>query len=132
MRQCTAFLEYQQMQQKGKCPYELSCRPWEMLSANIFMINSKMLLCFVDYYIKILVVKKVGSLAADDLVKKTKMIFAEYGLPKRIISNAGMNFTSEMLKQFCEWMSVQQSVTSSYHHWSNSQVEAYVTFLNAQ
>ena len=46
-----------------------------------------------------------------------------------IVSNVGTNFTSEMFKEFCSKMSIQQSVTSSYPHQSNSQVEACKTFV---
>ena len=42
-----------------------------------------MLLCIVDYYSKFTVEKKMGSLAADDLVQMVKMIFAEYQHPKK-------------------------------------------------
>ena len=53
----------------------------------------------VDYYSRFLVMKKVCSLAVDDLVQTGKMILAEYGLPKRIISDAGTNFTSETFRE---------------------------------
>ena len=65
------------------------------------MIYNKMLLHIVDYYSKFPVVKKVGSHAADDLVQMTKIIFAEYGLPEQIISDAGISFISEKFRHFC-------------------------------
>ena len=83
---------------------------WEVVSAYIFMINYSMLLCIVNYS-TFPVLMMVGSLAADDLVQMTKMIFVEYGLPEKILSDAGMNLTSEMFKQFCRQMSIQQSMT---------------------
>ena len=60
-----------------------------------------MLLCIVDYYGKFPVVKKVGSLAANDLVQMAKIIFAKYGLLKKIVSDAGTNFMSETFETFC-------------------------------
>ena len=44
----------------------------------------------------------MGSLIVDDLVWTTKMIFAEYGLPKKIISDAGTNIASKTFRQFCK------------------------------
>ena len=73
--------------------------------------------------------KKVGSLAADNLVQMAKIIFAEYELPKKIISDAGRNLISEMVRQFCRQMSIQQPRKSSYHHQSNGQVEACIKFV---
>ena len=37
----------------------------------------------VDYCSKFLIVKKADSLAADDLVKVAKIVFIEFGLPKK-------------------------------------------------
>ena len=74
--------------------------------------------------------EEVGSLAVDDLVQMIKMIFAEYGLPKMTVSDAGTNFTSVMFHQFCRLMNIQQSIASSYHHESNSKVEACIKFAN--
>ena len=51
-----------------------------MAGTDIFMFNNKTLLSIVDYYGKFPIVKKVGSLAVDDLVKVAKMIFAGHGL----------------------------------------------------
>ena len=64
--------------------YKITCRPWEVVGADGLMINSKTLLCTVDYHIEFPIVKKVKSLSADNLVEMTKLIFAEYGHPKTL------------------------------------------------
>ena len=38
-----------------------------------------------DYYSKFPMVKKVNSLSADDLVKKARVIFAEYRVLKKML-----------------------------------------------
>ena len=125
MRQYTTCLEYQQTQPQGvMIPCKLLCRIMGVVSANVFVINNKTLLCIVDYYRKFPVMKKVGSHAVDSLVQMTKMLFVEYRFSKKIITDAGINFISEMFRHFCRGMSIQQSLTSSHHHQSNDQAEA--------
>ena len=76
-------LRYQQTHPQEKIiPYELLCKLWEVVGADIFVIKNKMLLCIAHYYNKFPIVKKVGSLVTDSLVQTAKMIFAEFGLPK--------------------------------------------------
>ena len=75
------------------------------------MINGKTLLHIVDYHSKFPIVKKVNSLSGDDLVWMTKLIFAEYGLSKKIVSDAGTNFKTEIFKAFCRKMNNQQTIT---------------------
>ena len=90
VKQYATCLDYQQTQPHERAlPYDLPCRPWEVVGADTFMVHNKMLLCIANYYSKFPVVKKVGNLAADDIVQIAKIIFAEYGLPKMIVSDAG-------------------------------------------
>ena len=54
-----------------------------------------MLLCIVDYYSKIPVVKKADGLSAANLNRAAKIVFTEFGLPKKIVLDAGWNSISE-------------------------------------
>ena len=81
VKQYGTCLEHQHMQpQERALHYEIVCKPWEVVCADIFMLNDKTLLYFVDYYSKFPIKKKVGSLWGDDLVQMAKLIFVEYGL----------------------------------------------------
>ena len=99
--------------------YEIPCRPWEVVGADVFMINSETLLCIVDYQSKFPTVKKVNSLSVGDLMQMAKLIFAEHRLPKKIVSDVDKNFKTEIFKAFCRRMNTQQTKTSSYQHQSN-------------
>ena len=94
------------------------------------MIKDKTFLCIVDYHNKFPIVKKLNSLSADDLVQLTKLIFAEYRLANKIVSDLGANFTSETFKDFCRNMNIEQTITLSHHHKSNGQVEVCIKFFN--
>ena len=68
-------------------------------------------------------------MCAESLILACKVIFLEYGLPKRIMSDAGGNFISEKFRQFCKFMNIEQVTSSSYHHQSNGQVEACIKIV---
>ena len=73
--------------------------------------------------------KKAKSLTADDLVKPAKIVFTEFGLPKEIISDADMNFSTDIFRQFCRKVNLEQAITLSHHHQSNDKVEVCIKFL---
>ena len=56
-----------QLQEKTT-PCKVQAKLWEVFQADIFMINNENLLCIVDYYSKISVIKIVESLFAEDLI----------------------------------------------------------------
>ena len=83
-----------------------------VVGTDIFMLNGKTLSSIVDYHSKFPIVKKVNSLSADDLVQTTKLIFAEYSLPKKFVSDVDTDFTADAFKAFCTKMNIQQAITS--------------------
>ena len=86
----------------------------------------KKYLCIVDYHSKFPVIKRMEGLSAENLIARVKGIFAEYGIPHRLMSDAGSNFVSEKFKSFCSSLNIEQEVSSSYHHQSNRKVDACI------
>ena len=62
------------MQKKKTILKNLPTKPWEIVGADIFLINKETLLCIVDYYSKFPVVKRVDGLSADDFIKATSVV----------------------------------------------------------
>ena len=95
----------------------------------MFTLNKKNYLCIIDYHGKFPIIKKTKDLSADSLIFTYKVIFLEYGIPKRKMSDAGGNFVSEKFKNFCKSLNIEQAVSLSCHHLSNGQVEVCINFL---
>ena len=62
---------------------------------DIFHFNNKNYLCIVDYHSKFPLVKRLGGLSAESLITTIKVIFTEYGIPQKLMSDAGTNFVSD-------------------------------------
>ena len=97
-----------------------------MVGVDIFIINDGNLVCIVDYYSKFPVIKDVENQLAEDLIQAARVLFSEFGLPTRLVSDAGMNSVSEQFKIFCRCLNIDQIVTSACHHQSNGQVEVCI------
>ena len=118
------------MQPKDKMiHHDILARPLEVTGADMFTLNNKHYLCIVDYHSKVPIIKKTEVLSADSLILTHKFMFAEYGLPKKIMLCSGGNFVSDKFRTFCKILNIQQEFSSSYHHDSNRQVEACVKFV---
>ena len=120
IKHCTTCLEFQQTQPKEKIiHHDIPLRPWEVVGADVFHFNNKNYLCIVDYNSKFPVIKRLEGLSAERLINTVKIIFAKYGIPLKIMSDAGTNFVSDRFWQFCKTINVEQAVSSAYHHQSN-------------
>jgi hypothetical protein len=68
----------------------------------------------------------MSSNIADILVHH---IFCVFGIPSRLISDQGSNFTSHLLREITRLLNVQHNVTSAYHPQSDGQVERFNSTL---
>ena len=99
------------------------------ISADMFTLNNKHYLCIVDYHNKFPIIKKTEDLSADSLILTCQIIYAEYRVPKKIISDSGGNFVSDKFRTFCKSLNIEQAFSSSCHHQSYGQVEACIKFV---
>ena len=65
----------------------------------------------------------------ENLINMVKMIFTEYGIPEKIMSDVGTNFVADSFWQFCISINIEQGISSAYHHQSNRQVKACIKFI---
>ena len=130
IKQCTTCLEFQQMQAKEKTiHHEVSLRPWEAVGADVFPFNNINYLCVVDYSSKFPIIHKFQGLSVEHLINAVSAIFAEYGIPRKLMSDTGTNFVSEKFRSFCRSINIEQAVSSAYHYQSNGQVKACIKFI---
>ena len=62
VKQCATCLDYQHTQQQERAVhYEIPYKPWEVVDADIFMVNNKTFLSIVDIYSKFPILNKVAG-----------------------------------------------------------------------
>ena len=121
---------FQQTQPKERIiHHKIPAKPWEIVGADVYTLHNGNYLCIVDYQSKFPVFKKTEDIWANSLILICKIIFWEYHLPKKIISDSGVNFISDKFKTFCISHNIEQAFFSSYHHQSNGHVEACIKLI---
>ena len=71
------------------------------VEADILSINNRHYLCIVYYHSTFQVRKKVEGLSTDKLIKMCKIIFSEYRLPSKLVSDVSTNYISEKFENYC-------------------------------
>ena len=106
IKQCPTCLEFQQIQPKENIiHHNIPLWPWEVGGADVFHFNNKNYLCVIDYNSKFPIVKRLEELSAENLINNVK-IFTKYGIPQKIMSDAGTNFVYDRFWQFCKTINV--------------------------
>ena len=81
---------------------------WETVGADIFMLKNKAYFCIADHQSKFLGAKIMDILSADSLIKTCIIILPEYALLRKISSDAGANFVSEQIQEYCSYLNIKE------------------------
>ncbi|KAL3892079.1 hypothetical protein ACJMK2_004316 [Sinanodonta woodiana] len=88
--------------------------PWEKIGLDLFEIQD---------------VDLLTATSSSQVIIKLKKQFAQFGIPRIIISDGGPQFTSDEFSQFTKRWGIQHHVTSPYHPISNGKAEAGVKII---
>ena len=82
---CATCLELQQAQpHKKTMSYEIPRKHREVVGADIFFVKNTTLCALYVTKVSFILVKKADTFAANVFIKAAKIVFAEYGLPKKL------------------------------------------------
>ena len=66
----------------------------------------------------------------EETISKMLSIFSEFGIPKELHCDPGLNYTTDIFVNFMKNLDVTLTFSSSYHHSSNPAEQAVQTAKN--
>ena len=121
---CTKFARSQQ--KKTLQSVETPHTRWELLGLDIFSLQGTQYLLTVNYFSQFPVVRKLQSLHLLSVIQILKEIFTTVGIPKCIVSDGGIQFTSQEFKDFMRDWKIDHRITSPTNAQSNGQAERFI------
>ena len=108
-------------------PWEWPNRPWSRVHVDYAgPFQGKMFFILIDAYSKWMEVFPMNTSTSNATIEKLRMIFATHGLPEKLVSDNGSNFTSEEFEQFLGMNGIKHVKTAPYHPASNGLAERAV------
>ena len=110
-------------------PHPIPISTWYTLGAEDFYLDKKIYLCVVDYHSKFPLVKVLPDTSAHSLKEAFKDIISEHRFFWELVSDAGVNLTSDEFQKICTMLDIKCKITYSYHHSSNGWVENCIKLI---
>ncbi|XP_028156191.1 uncharacterized protein K02A2.6-like [Ostrinia furnacalis] len=107
-------------------PHPIPRLPWEVLAADIFEFKSKHYLLVVDYYSKFVEVISLVNMKSDTVINKMKCIFSRFGIPRKLVTDNGTQFTSFEFREFTKKWEFEHVTSSPLYPRSNGLAERNV------
>ncbi|XP_060080445.1 uncharacterized protein K02A2.6-like [Ylistrum balloti] len=121
---CTQCNEYQKQQPAEPLkPTPTPDLQFSFVGCDIFDFESKKYLLVVDYYSKYIDVAPLQFENAKAIIEALKPIFACHGIPVKLRSDNGPQFSSNEFKKFCASIGIESETASPHFQSSNGEAE---------
>ena len=108
-------------------PHDISSRACEVVGTDLFNCNNHEYLIIADYYSKFPIIRKMNGLTTSNMVISTmKQIFSEHGIPSRVVSDNGPQYSGEEFKEFAHQWQFDHVTSSPKFPKSNGFIERQI------
>ena len=107
-------------------PYPVPTLPWQLVSQDLFQLNGLAYLVTVDHYSDFYEIDRLPTVQSSAVIQVTKKRFGRYGVPHTLVTDNGVQFTSDLFKSFSSKYKFQRITSSPHWSESNGRAEAAV------
>uniref|UniRef100_A0ABM0M1F2 Uncharacterized protein K02A2.6-like n=1 Tax=Saccoglossus kowalevskii TaxID=10224 RepID=A0ABM0M1F2_SACKO len=124
---CTSCQKFHNLQQKEPIiPTEAPPSPWHTVGADLFYTNNTWYLIIANYYSKFPFIRKLENLRASTIIRLTKVLFAEQGIPESFICDNGSQFTSRDFRNLANQYGFEIITSSPYYSKGHGFIERHI------
>ena len=124
---CAKCQTYQNKQHKETMkPTPLPDLPWMEVASDIFDWEREQYLLTIDYYSRFIEVDKLPDLSSSTTIETLKSQFARHGIPEKLRSDNGPQYSSREFKDFCNDYQIEHATSSPLYPQSNGEAERAV------
>ena len=103
--------------------------PWEKVGLDLFQLAGKDYLIAIDYMSNYPEVALLNSCTSSSVIMHLKSFFARHGIPRRVVSDNGPQFSSYEFKKFAQTYEFEHIPSSPYFAQSNGKAEKGVQII---
>lgn len=101
-------------------------RPWQIVASDLFTWKGEEYMVVVDYYSRYFELDRLHSTTSGSVIRKIKAVFARHGVPEKLISDNGPQYSSQEFKSFAASWDFEHVTSSPHYPQSNGLAERTV------
>lgn len=100
--------------------------PWSTVASDLFEWNGQHYLVLVDSYLEWFKLDPIKKIKSQCIINKLKRHFSVHGIPHKLLSDCGMQYTSQTFKDFAKDWNFTHVTSSPEYHQANGLAERAV------
>ena len=105
---------------------EVPSQPWHTVGADLFQYKGKWYILVTDLYSKAPFIRYVPNTSAHAAIKAMKGIFAENGIPVKVVSDNGPHFSAREYERFAAKWGFQVILSSPEYPQGHALIERHI------
>lgn len=132
-RSCDVCCQFERNERKEPLiPFPVPQRPFQVVGIDLFYVEGREYMMTIDYLTKWPVVRELRNGSTGTVVVETlKEVFSDFGMPEKIVSDNGPQFSCRLFSEFCAVNKVRHCTSSPLHSSGNGQVERSIGTIKA-
>lgn len=127
VKACEHCQIHKKAQQKESLhPTPLPDGPWKQVATDILEEKGVKHIVVVDQYSRYLELMRLYGTTSSAIIQKLKGVFARWGIPLKLVSDNGPQFSAKEFADFAENYGFEHHTTSPHHHQANGAAEKAV------
>ena len=132
VRDCEVCLQNAKSSKKEPMKaHDIPSQPWEVVSSDLFELDGHSYILLVDHFSKMPFVRGLKTTNCNEVIKFFKDMFAIHGVPKRLYSDNGPQYSACNFKNFCNDWDFEHITSSPHYPQSNGFVERMVGIVKS-
>eukprot|EP00105_Crassostrea_gigas_P044027 XP_019928175.1 PREDICTED: uncharacterized protein K02A2.6-like [Crassostrea gigas] len=107
-------------------PHPVPDYPWQVVATDLFLWDNKDFLIVTDYYSRHFEVIQLRDTKSKTIIQKLKSIFARLGIPQKVVSDNGPQYSSQEFANFSKEYDFIHATSSPRYPQSNGLAEKSV------
>ena len=107
-------------------PHEVPDRPWSKVGTDLFTFKNQTYIVAVDYYSNFIEMDRLRESSSKMTIKALKTYFSRHGIPDVVVSDNGLQYSSEEFCCFLQEWKFKHIMSSPKYPQSNGKAESAV------
>ena len=126
MKNCSVCRKYTNQRSEPLIPTALPELPWQQVGTDLFEFKGHSYLLSVDYYSRFIKIAQLDRTTAEEVIFRTKGVFARQGIPEVVVSDNGPQYFSEAYTAFAQQFQFEHVTSSPHNPQTNGEAERAV------
>ena len=131
VRNCATCAKKNKPHAEPMIPTSLPEYPWQKVATDLMQYKNSMYLLVIDYYSRYIEIAKLTSTTSKDIINHLKSIFSRDGIPERLISDNGPQYSSREFAEFSRLYGFDHITSSPLYPQANGKVERAVSTVKS-